>query len=133
MKVQLHSIEQAPHQVPDWHLLMDDLCQPPPARVARVLELGQRTIQRYNRTGKAPRAVLLALFWLTRWGRSAVHTQAHNDAVLLAGYVESLRRELDELRSQVEHLRRIGDFGSANEPGTVQPRRLTGSPRHALR
>lgn len=62
MKVQLHSIEQAPHQVPDWHLLMEDLCQPPPARVARVLGLGRRTIQRYNRTGKAPRAACLALF-----------------------------------------------------------------------
>lgn len=132
MKVQLHSIEQAPRQVPDWRLLMDDLCQPPPARVARALGLGLRTVQRYNRTGAAPRVVCLAVFWLTSWGRNAVHTQAHNDAALLAGYVGSLRRELDDLRGQLEHLRRIGDFGSANEPGRSQPGRLARS-RHALR
>ena len=101
MKVQLHSIEQAPRQVPDWRLLMDDLCQPPPARVARALGLGLRTVQRYNRTGAAPRVVCLAVFWLTSWGRNAVHTQAHNDAALLAGYVGSLRRELDDLRGQL--------------------------------
>lgn len=132
MKVQLHSIEQAPSHVPMWHTLMDDLCQPPPARVARVLGLSLRTVQRYNRTGNAPRAACLAVFWLTSWGRNAVHTQAHNDATLLAGYVGSLRRELDELRGQVQHLRQIGDFGSANEPGRPQPGRLARS-RHALR
>lgn len=131
MKVQLHSIEQAPRHVPDWHLLMDDLCQPPPARVARVLGLSLRTVQRYNQTGNAPRVACLAVFWLTRWGRNAVHTQAHNDAVLMAGYVASLRREIEHLASQVEHLRRIGHFGSANEPVQAQP----GRPRrpYALR
>lgn len=123
MKVQLHSIEQAPSHVPMWHTLLDDLCQPPPARVARVLGLSLRTVQRYNQTGNAPRVACLALFWLTSWGRNAVHTQAHNDAVLMAGYVASLRREIEHLEGQVDHLRQIGHFGSANEPGTVQPRR----------
>lgn len=129
MKVQLHSIEQMPSQVPIWHLLMDDLCKPPAARVAKVLGLSLRTVQRYNATGEAPRVVCLAVFWLTRWGRSAVHTQAHNDAQLLASYVDGLRREMATLRSQVEHLRQIGDFGSANDPG--ERPRLGGS--HGLR
>jgi len=129
MKVQLHSIEQMPSQVPIWHLMMEDLCQPPPARVAKVLGLSLRTVQRYNSTGEAPRVVCLAVFWLTRWGRSQVHTQAHNDAQMLAGYVGSLQREVEAMRSQVEHLRQIGNFGSANDPATG-PRPRT---RHALR
>lgn len=122
MTVQLHSIEQMPLHVPIWHLMMDDLCQPPPERVARVLGLSVRSIQRYNATGNAPRAVCLAVFWLTRWGRSLVHTQAHNDAQLLASYVNTLKSELDAVRSQVDHLKRIGDFGSANEPAQEKPR-----------
>ncbi len=123
MKVQLHSIEQMPSQVPIWHLMMQDLCQPPPARVAKVLGLSLRTVQRYNSTGEAPRVVCLAVFWLTQWGRNAVHTQAHNDAQLMVGYVESLRREVEAMHGQVEHLRQIGEFGSANDPA------LPGAPR----
>ena len=76
MKIELHSIDQGPSSVPQWRLMMDDLCNPPPGRVARVLGIGKRSVQRYNATGHAPRVVCLAVFWLTRWGRSAVYTQA---------------------------------------------------------
>ena len=125
MKLQLHSIEQAPSSVPIWQLLMDDLCQPPPARVARVLGLGVRTVQRYNATGYAPRHVCLAVFWLTSWGRQSVHAQAHNDAVLMVGYVNGLRSQVDALEGHVSHLMSIGDFGCANQPADDQPSRRT--------
>ena len=125
MNIQLHSIEQMPRDVPYWHLLMSDLCEPPPQRVAKVLGLSLRTVQRYNATGNAPRVVCLAVFWLTRWGRSAVHTQAHNDAVMLAGYVAGLRSQVADLEGQVHHMLQVGSFGSANDPtiGGPRPRR----------
>lgn len=85
MKIQLHRIHQAPANLSSWQTLMDDLGNPSPEQVARVLGKSPRTIRRYNATGSAPRVVCLAVFWLTRWGRNAVYTQAHNDAVSMAG------------------------------------------------
>lgn len=126
MKVQLHSIEHAPNSLPYWHTLMDDLCQPPAARVAKVLGLSLRTVQRYNATGYAPRCVCLAVFWLTSWGRQSVHAQAHNDALLMVGYVNGLRSQVDALEGKVSHLLTIGDFGAANQPDQTsfqRPRR----------
>ena len=92
MKIQLHSIDHAPHSLPYWRTLMDDLCNPPAHRVAKVLGMSERAIQRYNQTGYAPRVACLAIFWLTSWGRSSVHNQAHNDAVLMVGYVYALKK-----------------------------------------
>jgi hypothetical protein len=119
--MQLYSIDQAPRDVPIWPVLMDELCSPRPTRVARVLGISTRTVRRYNRTGQAPRAICLALFWLTSWGRSQVHTQAHNDAVLAIGYVRSLRESIEHLEATIRHLESIGHFGAANEPLRMQP------------
>ena len=105
MKIQLHSIHHAPANLPFWPTLMDDLCNPPPDQVARVLGKSPRTIHRYNATGCAPRVVCLAVFWLTRWGRSAVHAQAHNDAVTMAGLANSLRSERDAFQGEARRLR----------------------------
>lgn len=116
MKIQLHSIEQAPSYVPIWPLLMDDLCQPPADRVARILGISARTVRRYNRTGQAPRAICLAVFWLTSWGRNAIHTQAHNDAELAVSYVQALSSRIRELEDAVRHLQVLNATGAANDP-----------------
>ncbi len=124
MNFQLSSLDQAPSHVPIWQLMMDDLCNPPPARVARVLGLSLRSVQRYNATGCAPRHVCLAVFWLTRWGRSQVNCQAENAAQLAAQYLRSIDDQVARLEAQVAHLIRIGDFGAANEPAQAgQPAR----------
>ena len=66
MSIQLSSIERAPRHAPPWRLMLENLCQLPPARVARVLGLSVRSVQRYNAAGDAPpRVVCLALFWMT--------------------------------------------------------------------
>lgn len=122
MTVQLYDVRQAPSFVPIWPDLLADLCHPPAERLARVLGLSVRTVRRYNRDGQAPRAVCLALFWLTSYGRSSVHAQAVNDARVAVGYVESLRRRVIELEQLVQHLQAIGHFGAANEPGKHPPR-----------
>ena len=122
MNLQLFSIEHAPVGLPYWQTLMDDLCNPPPARVARVLGIGERSVYRYNATGFAPKPICLAIFWLTRWGRSAVNAQAINDATLMVGYVDSMKRQVADLEGQLAHVLSIGNFGSANAPALNNPR-----------
>ena len=116
MKFNPYSIQQAPVSLPIWQVILNDLGNPPPKRVARVLGLGLRTIYRYNRTGRAPRAACMALFWLTRWGRSQVYTQAVNDCQAAVGYAEALERENQRLNSELARVLAIGEFGSANDP-----------------
>jgi predicted DNA-binding transcriptional regulator AlpA len=116
MNVQLYSIEQAPVSLPIWHAILEDLADPPVHRVARVLGLSRRTVYRYNQTGQAPRAAILALYWLTRWGRSAVHTQAVNDAALAFAVARQRDDEVARLKMQLGRLESLGSFGSANAP-----------------
>lgn len=116
MNFQPYSIEHAPVSLPIWQHILDDLNNPPPKRIAKVLGLGVRTIFRYNRDGHAPRHVCLALFWLTRWGRSAVHCQAVNDCQLAVSYANSLEREVKHLGTQLCHLIALNATGAANEP-----------------
>ena len=116
MKFNPYSIHHAPASLPIWQTILDDLGSPPVASVAKVLGLGVRTIHRYNRAGSAPRHVCLALFWLTRWGRSNVHCQAVNDCMVAVSYANGLESEVRTLRTQLAHVLAIGEFGAANEP-----------------
>lgn len=122
MTFQVYSIDQAPPTVPAWHAMLEDLSRPPARRVARVLGIGVRTVRRYNATGRAPRSCLLALFWLTRWGRSAVNAQATNDAILAVGYVQALKREILQLEAEVSRLVALGNSGAANDSTIRLPR-----------
>lgn len=94
-----------PRDLPPWELLITDLGRPPAERIARALGVGVSSVYRWNRTGKAPRMARMALFWLTRWGHSAVHTQATNDAITACGLVAGLKRERDYQRGYAERLR----------------------------
>lgn len=105
MDLQFSSVERAPQRVPLWDQLMDDLGRPRPARLARALGVGRSTIYRWNTTGHAPRLACLAVFWLTRWGRSEIDAQATNDAILAANLARALSEERDALRRQVIELR----------------------------
>ena len=122
MTLPLWSIEQAPRTLPIWQAILEDLSHPPAKRVARVLGTGVRTVHRWNATGRAPRAAQLALFWLTRWGRSSVHAQATNDAIVACGLVSGLRARVSQLEGERAHLLALGGSGAANDP-------LLGAPR----
>ncbi|WP_041929621.1 hypothetical protein [Methylibium petroleiphilum] len=116
MKLNLYSIDHAPRALPIWETILEDLGRPPPHRVARVLGVGLSTVYRWNKARSAPRSACLALYWLTRWGRSAVHCAAVNDATAAVGYVNALRRENGELRAQLAHVLALSDSGAANAP-----------------
>lgn len=116
MKIRLHSIEQAPVALPIWQAILSDLGDPPARRVARALGISVRTVYRWNAAQEAPRCAVLALFWLTRWGRSQVNTQAVNDAAMACSYVATLERELAQVRIELAQVARLNATGAANGP-----------------
>lgn len=129
MTPQLFSIDQSPRSVPAWELIIDDLGRPPAERIATVLGVSRSTVYRWQQAGSGPRIACLALFWLTRWGRSAVHTQATNDAVLYVQLARAMTDERDKLARKFELLEREHhnlqfDFATAQ---LAQPSRGSGA------
>ena len=129
-----------PTQLPPLGWMLDDIGNPSARELARALDVTPRTVERWRSAGHAPRAAMLAIFWLTRWGMSAVHCEAHNAAVLHAGMSACLKRETERLSAEVQTLNaklarlgRIADFGSANDPapGVERPAALP-EPVHAV-
>lgn len=124
MRFRPYSIERAPRALPIWHAIIEDLGNPPPARIAAALGISWRSVYRYHKTGQAPRPILLALFWLTRWGQSQLDAEMVNNCSMAVGLAEALQTEVRQLRDQVAHLIAIGDYGAANTPlgVSVSPR-----------
>lgn len=116
MRFSPYSLAQAPRALPIWQTILADLGDPPAPRIAKVLGVGARTVYRWNRTGRAPRAACLALFWLTRWGRSEVYCAAVNDCTAAVGYANSLEAELRQVRAQLAHVLALNATGAANDP-----------------
>lgn len=109
-----------PALMPAFSCLLDDM-PAPAAQVARHLGVSARTLARWRAAEQAPRAAMLALFFESRWGRSAVNAHAENGARVYAGLAGALERENATLRARIARLERLGGFGSANDP-LVSPR-----------
>lgn len=116
MKFNLYTIDHCPKSLPIWETILDDLGRPEPKRIARVLGVGLSTVYRWNALKLAPRSACLALYWLTRWGRSDVHAAAVNDATAAVGYANALYAENRQLRTRLEHVLALSDTGAANGP-----------------
>lgn len=103
--------------LPSFDLMLQDL-PATPAQVARHLDITSRTMQRYQAGADVPRAVMLALFWETRWGRSVADTEAANWGALHFRRAEIADREARRLRGQIEVLERelCAMPGAANGP-----------------
>jgi hypothetical protein len=105
-----------PHHAPSLSALLDDLGRPTAKDVGEMLDVNQRTVRRWIFAGIAPRPVMLALFWMTRWGRSALECEAHNDVTLWVAVARCLADENEKLAGRINHLTSIAEFGSANGP-----------------
>jgi len=109
-------LAHAPRVLPPLAVVLADIGNPSAADLAAVLDVNVRTVRRWIAADKMPRPSHLALFWLTRWGRSIVDTCAVNDARLYASLARSRDEENRQLRVQLVKLLAIADFGSANDP-----------------
>ena len=105
-----------PKYVPPLSMMLAGMANPKPRELARALGVTERTVRRWLCADHAPRTVMLALFWLTRWGQSAVDCHTHNSATLSAAVAANLRHEVETLNAKVARLARLGDFGAANDP-----------------
>ena len=89
-------------------------------QIADLLGIKPSTLATYRRQGWAPRPVMLALFWETRWGRSAADTEAANYGARNAQHARSLQRELARLAGVVlameKELNSATPYEAANGP-----------------
>ena len=108
-----------PRSLPTWAQMLESLNHPTPARVAKWLGVSERTVWNYNARGQAPRAAMLALFWLTPWGDSALDCDRENLVRVLQSLTNAQGHQLSGLRTRIAYLEAIGGFGSANEPVAV--------------
>jgi hypothetical protein len=97
-------LNRIPRQLPTLSTMLDDLGNPKPESLARALRVSPRTARRWISDDQAPFAVMVAIFWVTRWGISAVDAEAYNAATQYAGLAEILRADLAESRRQVDRL-----------------------------
>jgi predicted DNA-binding transcriptional regulator AlpA len=98
--MKLFSIMQMPKKVPAWDTMLADLGHPKPELVARALGVSRSTAYRWQSGENPPRTAQLAVFWLTRWGRSAIAAQATNDALMALSLSKSLAEQLGAFRAQ---------------------------------
>jgi predicted DNA-binding transcriptional regulator AlpA len=113
------SLAKLPRQLPALSAMLRDIGDPKPAAVAAALGVSERTVWRWIADDDAPRPALLALFWLTSWGWSAVEADARQTVNIARGMSEALTRERDALAAQNARLQALGDFGSANDPSAA--------------
>lgn len=72
--------------------------------IARHLGIPFDQMASYHAMDQAPRIVMLALFWESRWGRSAADCEAVNWAAHSHREAQTLKRENAALRRQIESL-----------------------------
>lgn len=107
---------KAPFQLPPLSLLLDDMPTRCTRSIARHLGISERTLKRYQDKDQAPRALMLALFWESRWGLSILDCEAVNRDRVRQGLIGALQLEGQQLRATVARLLELGDFGAANAP-----------------
>ena len=88
-------LNRLPRQLPTLEMMIEDIGNPSSTAIARALCVHEETVRKWRRQGHAPHPAMLALFWITRWGMSAVDCEAHNAAVMSAGLARSNSKSAD--------------------------------------
>lgn len=101
--------------------MLDDIGSPNAQELGQLMHVSTATARRWIKADQAPRPVMLAVFWLTRWGMSLVDAEAVNAARLHAAVAASLRLEIEVLKAKLQRLGTIGHFGAANDPAPEAP------------
>lgn len=107
-----------PAKLPHLHTILDNLGLPD-KQVAHFLGVSASTVKRWREAGQAPRPVMLALYWETDWGRSAVACDAVNWGRMLHMKNMTLERRVNELQAEIKRLKSLLDTqtaGAANAP-----------------
>lgn len=112
------TLHRLPRSLPAAGALLADLGHPTADAIGAALGVSQRTVWRWRAGEDAgwPRPALLGLFFASRWGWSAVESEAFYRVQLAEALAASRADELQALRAQLVHVQSLGDFGAANAP-----------------
>lgn len=92
-----------PAKLPHLHTILDNLGLPD-KQVAHFLGVSPSSVKRWREAGQAPRPVMLALYWETDWGRSAVACDAVNWGRMLHMQNMSLQSQVKTLKKRIAKL-----------------------------
>jgi hypothetical protein len=90
--------------MPPLAAMLEDVGNPTAAHLGAFLGVSPRTVARWLARGHAPRPASLALFWLTRWGRSQVDCTAVNDARLWHAVAQAQTTRAAQLAAALDAL-----------------------------
>lgn len=128
----LHHI---PRNLPSLGDMLADLGRPHPYSLGQALGVDERTARRWIKQGHAPRAAMLALFWVTSWGSSALDAAAHNRAMAWRGLAQAQGRELARVQARADAMARAlmasGWSGGQDGRVNVGGHRHIGTAHHA--
>jgi predicted DNA-binding transcriptional regulator AlpA len=110
------SIAYMPKTIPAFKDMLVDIGNPHPREIAKALKVTERSVWRWLAANKAPHSVMLAIFWLTKWGMSEIEAAAHNAAIGSAAQARCLQEELERVTATLQRISKISDFGSSNDP-----------------
>lgn len=105
-----------PKYIPPLDDLLYDIHRPTPAALAEAMGVSEDVAKRWIAKNEAPKPVLLALFWLTRWGMQWMDADLYNEAQLHFSMNGCQARQIRDLRSKLRRAAKLGNFGSANDP-----------------
>lgn len=110
------SLHRLPRQLPPPAVLMADLGHPSPTELGPALGVSARTVWRWQLAGEWPRAAHLAVFFASRWGWSAVQSDALHAVQLAEALARARADECTALRGALARLEALQLHGSANAP-----------------
>ena len=90
-----------------------------PAQIAKHLGIKESTLKTYRRQGGAPMAVMLALFWETKWGISLIEVTASNEAAHYYHTAKLYKRELERMASIILKLTEELEQPSGSRPANL--------------
>lgn len=86
-----------------------------PKIVCKMLDVSERTVRRWLAEESVPKMAVRALYWETRYGRSLIDTDHHNEVVLLRGQIRCLEDQFERASRIIAGLKLL-NYGTANEP-----------------
>nr|WP_319564224.1 hypothetical protein [uncultured Rhodoferax sp.] len=84
-------------------------------RVAKKLNVTERTIWRWIAENSVPKMAVMALFWETQYGQSMIETDQRNEIVLLRTRIRILEDQFIRAKDVITGMRLL-NYGTANEP-----------------
>lgn len=101
---------------PQLSALLDGLTTRSIPTIAKHLGITEQTMRRYIRQDKAPRAIMLALYYEGHSGVRDLETDAFNAARRSASEAASAQKQIRNMRARISYLEGLSTFGSANDP-----------------